>query len=507
MQINNAIFKAYDIRGIYPSEINEISAYAIGRAYATLIRRELKKKDIIISVASDARLSSPSLKAELVRGIIDTGVNVLDLGLLSTPSFYYATAANKYDGGIQVSASHNPKDWNGFKIVRERGLVMSLMTGLGDLRDMISQDNFDPMIIADGKGKVTTVPSIVEAQVYHQARDLVAEKPIRPMKIVVDTANGMGISELRELAKLLPEVTFIWMNEAHDGSFPAHPANPMEHENNVELCRMIMAEKADLGIATDGDGDRVFFFDENGEMIPQEILRAIIAEVMLAVYPGAKIVYDVRPGRITLDTIREHGGQPVLAPVGHSLIKALMLEHDSVYGGESSGHHFFKFTYGTFEAPAMLIVYFLQFISHSPTPVSEQVRPYKRYFNSGEINTKLQNREDGLASIERLKQKYVSGEQNLLDGLSVTYPDYSFNVRLSNTEPLIRLIVESDEKDKMEKKKEEILDFIRNGAPGKPPSPVPVSAITHSSPFIRHWPEYLVYTVIAVVALFLALNF
>lgn len=460
MNLHPSIFKAYDIRGVYPTQVDEEGAYAIGRAYATLMLQENDGQSLSVAVGSDARLSSPSLKAMLIKGLTESGLNVLDIGLVSTPTFYYAVAANNYQGGIQVSASHNPKEYNGFKIVRRGAIAIGLDTGLGSLREIIEKNAYAPLVSEEKKGSITAVPSIVEEQVKEQGSELLRKRPIAIKKIVVDTANGMGVLELKALFAHLLNTQVVWMNEELDGSFPAHPADPMTEANTLDLRKRIIAEKADLGIATDGDGDRVFFFDEKGESIPQEILRGVIAKIVLHDNPGAKIVYDIRPGKITTDLITEGGGIPVLAPVGHTLIKALMLTEHAPYGGESSGHHFFKFDYGTFEAPVVLILHLLQFVSSIAQPVSEYIKPYRRYHNTGEINTKLENREAGLRVIEKLKATYADGVQNELDGLLVTYPHYAFIVRLSNTEPLIRLIVEADEEEVMETKKEELLALI-----------------------------------------------
>ncbi len=461
MNLHPSIFKTYDVRGIYPTQVDEAGAYAIGRAYATLMLKENGGKSMSIAVGSDARLSSPALKAMLVKGLTESGLSVLDIGLVSTPTYYYAVAAKGYDGGIQVSASHNPKEYNGFKMVRKGGIMIGFDTGLRELKNIIDTQNYAPLVASEKKGTVNVVPSIVESQVGEQGKVLLIKHPIRPMEIIVDTANGMAVMELKALAKRLPQINFVWMNEQLDGSFPAHPADPMRPENVADLCKRIIAEKADFGIATDGDGDRYFFFDETGESIPQEILRGIMAQIILAEDPGAKIVYDIRPGKITPDTILKCGGQPILAPVGHTLIKEVMLKEDAPYGGESSGHHFFKFSYGTFEAPVVFVLNLLQFFSHTSNPISAQVKPYRQYFNTGEINTKLESREKGLAVIEIVKQKYADGEQNLLDGVTVTYPSYSFNLRLGNTEPLLRLIVESKDETVMEQKRDELLKIIK----------------------------------------------
>jgi phosphomannomutase len=234
----------------------------------------------------------------------------------------------------------------------------------------------------------------------------------------------------------------------------------MKDENVADLKKKVLEEKADLGIASDGDGDRYFFIDEKGESLPQPILRGLMAQIVLKDHPGAKIGYDIRPGKITRDMIEEAGGVPLLTPVGHSLIKGMMIKEGAVFGGESSGHYCFKLDYGTFEAPVVLVSKLLQYISEQNKPLSEIVAPYKKYFHSGEINMKIPSHEQGLAKIEEIKQKYSNGEQNLLDGVTVEYPEFWFNLRLSNTEPLIRLALEGVSQEIVNQKAEEIKKII-----------------------------------------------
>lgn len=501
MNLHPSIFKSYDIRGVYPSQIDEEGAYAIGRAFATMLGREEDEPMLKIAIGSDARLSSPSLKKALIDGITDTGKNVDDMGIVSTPTFYYTVAARHYHGGIQVSASHNPKDWNGFKIVRKGAVAMSLEAGLRELKSIIDGNTFAPLVERAHKGLASTIPDVVETQVKDQALVLLTKHPIRQMKAVIDTANGMGVLELKELFQRIPGLETVWMNEALDGSFPAHPADPMQDANTEDLRKRIVAERADFGIATDGDGDRVFFFDEKGNVVPQEILRAIMAAIELEEYPESTIVYDIRPGRITYDIIQEKGGKGIEAPVGHSLIKAIMMKENAVYGGESSGHHFYRFPYGTFEAPVVLIIKFLQFISRSMQPVSVQIQPYRKYYNSGEINTTLASREAGVVAIESLKKIYSDGTQQHTDGLSVGYPDYWFNVRLSNTEPLIRLIVEARTEALMREKCDEILRHVRDGSSASVQTAASSWARPRSNKKVFHWLEYLVYIGLAAGAL------
>ncbi|MDP3965178.1 MAG: phosphomannomutase/phosphoglucomutase [bacterium] len=461
MNVEPSIFKAYDIRGLYPSEVNADVAYAIARAYATLMLAEANGKRLRIAVGSDARLSSPELKANLIRGLTDSGLDVEDIGLVSTPTFYFSVGYFGYDGGIQVSASHNPKEWNGFKLARKNAIPMSGDSGIKALQATIESETFAPLVPADKKGTTgNRNNNVVETEIKEQM-NMAAPRgfSIKPFKIAIDPANGMGSPDMKALFAKLP-CTIVWMNEAVDGTFPAHPADPMKDENTADLRKKILAERCDMGIASDGDGDRYFIFDEKGEAVPQAILRGLMAQIELHEHPGATVVYDVRPGRVTKEMIDEVGGTPVVAPVGHSLIKEKMILENAIFGGESSGHYFYKLPYGTFEAPVVLIYKFLAFLSAQEKPLSEVVAPYKRYVNSGEINSRLADRDAGLSKIEEMKKVYQE-KQNTIDGLTVEYPEFWFNVRLSNTEPLIRLIVEARDKKTMENKRDELLALIK----------------------------------------------
>jgi len=458
MNIDQSIFKAYDIRGIYPDQLDEDMAYAMGRAYATLLRKELPDGPVTIAVGGDMRTSTPTLKERVIAGLLDSGINVDDIGLASTPTFYFGVAFYGYLGGLQVSASHNPKEYNGFKLVRKGGVPVSGDTGIMDLKQMIIDESFAPL--ADTKGVLQKREGVVEAEVEDQIKQADVSK-IKPLKIVADGSNAMGSVDIEALFKKLP-CELITMNFELDGTFPAHEADPMKPENTQALCQRVVAEGADLGIAPDGDGDRIFFIDEKGEVIPQAILRGLMAQIELLQHPGAKVAYDIRPGRITRDMIEELGGQAIVTRVGHSLIKEKMIEEDVIFGGESSGHYFYRLPYGTFEAPMVLILKLLQYVSETNKPFSEIIAPLKRYSHSGEINTKLASREAAQAKIEAIKEKYADGNQIFIDGITVEYPDFWFNLRSSNTEPVIRLTVEAKDLALMEAKRDELLALIRS---------------------------------------------
>jgi len=450
--VDRSIFKAYDIRGIYPNQLDENMAYRIGRAYATFILSENPKTKNIV-VGSDMRLSSPALKEKLISGIIDSGLNVVDVGLVSTPTFYFAVAYYGFDGGIQVSASHNPKEYNGFKLVKEKALPISKDTGIMEMLEIIEKDRF---VKAGKKGKVSKKDGIMEDLISDQLSFLDSSK-IKKFKIVVDAANSMGAIDMEWFFGKIP-AEIVKLNFELDGSFPAHEADPLKEENLVQLKKKVVEVGADLGIASDGDGDRYFFVDEKGESLRQEILRGIMAQEELKEDPNAVVGYDIRPGRITKDMIDEMGGRSVVTPVGHSLIKALMIKNNAVFDGESSGHYAYRKPYGTFEMPMILVAKFLRYLSGKDATFSEAVKPYKKYFHSGEINFKVKSVPDKLKKVE---SEFSDGEINKLDGVTVTYKDWWFNVRGSNTEPVIRLNLEARSRELMDDGVKKVSEIIK----------------------------------------------
>lgn len=454
MKIDQSIFKAYDIRGVYPEQLDETVAYKVGRAYAQLLKAESAKQTLTVVVSGDMRISTPQLKDKLISGLTDSGINVVDIGMATTPTFYFAVGFYKYDGGIQVSASHNPKEYNGFKMVRAKAVPISGDTGIEEIKELVVKDSWDS--VAE-PGQVTTKSGVVEEAVKQQKREIDITQ-FKPLKIVIDGANTVATLDLDEMLKGLP-FEIIRLNWELDGTFPAHDADPLHEENLDQLKAAVLEHQADLGIAPDGDGDRYFFIDEKGKTVRQEILRGIMAQISLAEHPGAKVAYDIRPGRITLDMIKEAGGKPIVTRVGHSLIKEQMLKEDAVFGGESSGHYFYKFDYGTFEAPTSLVLRFLKYVSDQNKKLTEIIKPYQRYFHSGEINSVV---DDPLAKIEEIKQVHSQAKLNDLDGITVEYDDYWFNVRASNTEPKLRLNLEAKTEDLMAQKRDEVLKLIRS---------------------------------------------
>ncbi len=457
MQFNQKIFKAYDIRGIYGKDFLDDFAYNLGLAYAKLRKEETKKTSPLeVVIAKDMRLSSDSLHKNLINGLLDAGVNVIDIGLNSTPTFYFAVASLNYDGGIIVSASHNPAEWNGFKIVRNKALPLGGETGLEILKKYISNNDLEK-IKTKKKGTLTKKNDILEQEVIYSLNFANIEK-IKNLKIVVDAANAMGAPYSEKLFEKLP-VQLVKLNFTLDGTFPNHEADPLKTENLTQIKEKIIEEKADLGIALDGDGDRVFFLDEKGEVINQSIIRGLLAKIFLQDKPGAKIAYDIRPGKITEDLILENGGVPVLSRVGHSLIKDQSVKENIYFAGESSGHFFLNMDIGCFEVPMIIILKILVEFSQQEKKVSEYIKPFKKYYSSGEINLDVSNKELALKNIQK---SFNDGKINLLDGVSVSYPNYWFNVRASNTEEKIRLNLEAVSEEIMNKKTKDVLKIIKS---------------------------------------------
>jgi phosphomannomutase len=455
LPINPEIFKAYDIRGVYGQDFDNELGYLLGLAYVELRTDDpdYKGEKLKIAVAADMRLSSPELKEHLIRGLIAAGADVVDLGTVSTPTMYFAVGHYGYDGGITVSASHNPKEWNGFKLVRAKAVPISGETGINYLKEKILENRFLP---TPTKGELSTNFQTLADEIIY-ALSFAGKEKIKPLKVVVDTANGMGATYIQALFAELP-CEMIPVNFSLDGSFPVHEADPIKEENLVQLQAEVKKNKADLGIAIDGDGDRMFFIDNLGEAIPQPIIRGLLAKMFLEIKPGARIGYDVRPGRITVDLIKEGGGIPVMTRVGHSLIKEQMLNNDIFFAGESSGHFYLRGEAGCFEYPSIIILKLLTLVSETPQGIAAYISPYKKYFNSGEINRVVSDKE---AVFNNIRTKYKDGQTSLLDGLTIEYPDFWFNVRGSNTEPKIRLNLEAVDQKTMENKRDEVLALMQ----------------------------------------------
>jgi phosphomannomutase len=443
-------FKAYDIRGRIPDEINETLAYDIGRAYAAFVRPRQ------VAVGYDIRLSSPQLARALKRGLMDCGSDVLDIGLWGTEGAYYATFAEQLDGGIMVTASHNPPDYNGMKFVREQARPISADTGLQEMRALIEQERLPAKAAVSGRERpLDILPGYLEHLMGY-----VQGVRLRKLKVVVNAGNGGAGLIIDALQDKLP-FEFIKLNNEPDGHFPHGVPNPMLEENRASTAARVRSSAADLGLAWDGDYDRCFFFDERGQFIDGYYLVGLLAETFLKREPGARIVHDPRLIWNTLDIVMRHGGTPVLCKSGHAFIKQKMREVDAVYGGEMSAHHYFRrFAYCDSGMIPWLLV--LAVISESGQPLSALVGERMRLFPaSGEINRKLAT--DAKSILARVRAHYESSARgiDLTDGLSMEFERWRFNLRGSNTEPLVRLNVESRADEAlMRAKTEEVLRLI-----------------------------------------------
>jgi phosphomannomutase len=442
------VFKAYDVRGIYPEELDEEGAYAIGRAYVQQFEPRR------IAVGRDMRLSSPQMAEAVIRGAADEGAEVLDIGLAGTEMVYFAVGELELDGGIMVTASHNPKEYTGMKIVRRGALPVGGESGLLDVRDRAAA-------VADLKGGGESRVQQVDIWPGYVDRVLSFIDPaaLRPLKVVVDAANGMAGLMLPPVLERLGAVEAVRCYFDPDGSFPNHEPNPLLPENREFIVRKTLDEGADLGVAFDGDADRCFFVDDSGEFVPGDFATALLAESVLEKEPGARIIYDVRASWSVPETITAAGGVPLINRVGHAYIKHRMRADDAAFGGEVSGHYYFR-GFSQADSGVVPFLLMLELVSKKGQKLSEILEPFRsRYFITGELNTPVA---DVALKLQELKERYASeGEVSHLDGISVDADDWHFNVRPSNTEPLLRLNLEARTQELMERKRDEVLDLIR----------------------------------------------
>jgi phosphomannomutase len=443
--INPAIFKAYDVRGIYPDQINEEAAHAIGGA--TVAHLGVSR----VAVARDMRVSGPVLMAELIRGMVEQGAEVTDLGLCSTDELYFAVGKYGYPAGVMVSASHNPAAYNGFKFCRENAISISSETGLDAIRDIALNG---PPAPRETRGTVHT-RDVLDPFVKH-VLGFIDTSAVRPLHICIDAGNGMAGMVAPEVFKHLPvEVTPLFFDL--DGRFPNHQASPLEPENMVDVQKAVRETHADMGVAFDGDADRMFITDEHGELVGGDMVTALVAKALLARNPGATILYNLICSRSVPEVIEKSGGTAIRTRVGHSFIKAQMRETNAIFGGEHSGHFYFRDNfYADSGMIALLMV--LELVSRENKPVSELIHSIDSRVRSGEINSKVQ---DIPGRLQAIKQHFSDATLDELDGLTVEYPDWWFNVRPSNTEPLLRLNVEGDTRELMEKGRDRAIAVIR----------------------------------------------
>ena len=447
MDIDKSIFKAYDIRGVYPEQINEDLVYSIAQAYVKLVN---PKK---VAVGCDMRLSGEAFKQALVRGLTDSGVDVVDLGLVSTDTLYFAVPFLGLDGGIQATASHNPKEFGGLKMVREKGYPISGDSGIYQIRDMVSEGF---KFMAETKGNLST-KDVSEEYIAH-VLSMVDVKKLKPLKVVANTNFGMASVALKRLEKLLPIEFVEILNGNLDGNFPKGRPDPLVPENRTETQEAIRKHGADLGVAWDADADRCFFFDETGRFLSGYFTTAVLSEIMLARYPKSKVVVDMKLNWAIKDTVEKLGGTALPNKTGHSFFKERMISEDAVFGGEVSAHYYFKDNYYLDNGIIPLLL-MLELLSTSGKKMSELYQPFfAKYFAIEETNVVVKEVQTVL---EVIKNRYKDGEVSYIDGISVEYPNWRFSVRSSNTEPLIRLNLEAKNKQLMEEKSEELLNLLR----------------------------------------------
>jgi phosphomannomutase len=442
------VFKAYDVRGLHPGELDEEGAYAIGRAYAEHFEPRT------MAVGRDMRVSAPAMAEAAISGAADGGADVLDIGMVGTEMLYHAVGSLGLEGGICVTASHNPKEYTGMKIVRRGALPVGGDSGLLEIRDRALRGFGTP----GRRGVVRQEdvwPSFVE-----KVLSFVDLSAIRPLKVVIDAANGMAGAMLPPVLERLP-VEAVTCYFEPDGTFPNHEPNPLLPENREFIVRTTREQGADLGVAYDGDADRCFFVDDAGEFVPGDFVTALLAQSVLEKYPGGKVIYDVRASWAVPKTIAEAGGVPLVHRVGHAFIKHRMREEDAVFGGEVSAHYYFR-DFSQADSGVVPFLLMVELISKRGRTLSELLEPYRRaYFLTGEINTPVA---DVALKIRELEERYAAegGRISHLDGVSVEFDDWHFNVRPSNTEPLLRLNLEALSEPLMEKKREEVLSVIRS---------------------------------------------
>ena len=454
VQVKPGIFKAYDVRGLYGSELDGEVAHLLGRAFARVLAgmREKPTEELRVGLGRDMRNEAPEMAGRVRDGLVAEGCEVLDAGMVGTEMLYFLVGSRQLDGGAMITASHNPKAYTGVKLVREGALALSGEAGIGEIRNLIEAGMPDP----PGGGSVTALDVYDEFQQH--VLSFIEHDRVGPLRVVVDGGNGMAgpmVGPVLERLNL-DVVTTYWVP---DGEFPDHEPNPLLEENRQFVIDRVLAEDADLGIAWDGDADRCFFIDDNGVFVDGDFLTALLARQLLEKEPGATVLYDVRASRAVPDTVRELGGQAFVNRVGHAFFKSALRERGAAFGGEVSGHYYFRDFWcadsGTI--PALVV---LELLSTQKRSLSELVGFLRdRYFISGEINSQV---EDPEGKMKQLAELHADADVSWLDGVSVDYPDWHFNVRPSNTEPLLRLNLESlISREDLEEKRDQLLEVIR----------------------------------------------
>ncbi len=445
--VDPSIFKAYDVRGIYPTQIDGAVARRIGAAFVDYLGAKR------IAIGRDIRLSSPEIATAFEQGARARGAEVADIGVVGTDVLYYYVARNDLDGGAIITASHNPKEYNGLKMVRRGALALSGDAGIREIREAIVGGAHAQL--PTPAGQPTRVADVLEEYARH-CLSFIDPKRVPRLKVVMDAGNGMGSVAARPVFRDLPLETVPLYFEP-DGTFPNHPADPLIEENRLEIMERVKAEGADLGIAWDGDADRCFFIDDTGAFVPGDFVTALLGEAFCRKEPGARIIYDVRASRAVADRVTAAGGTALMHRVGHAFIKKRMRDEGAVFGGEVSGHFYFRENW--FADNGMIPALVLLELLGDGQKLSQRLAPLRaRYHLSGEINSKVADVPRALA---RLEERYADGRITKLDGISVDYDDWHFNVRASNTEPLLRLNLEACGDAEMQRRRDEVLAVIR----------------------------------------------
>jgi len=454
--VSPGIFKAYDIRGLYGEEIDGDVAEQLGRAFTRVLAglRGKATTELRIGLGRDMRLTAPELAARYRAGMVAEGAHVLDAGMVGTEMLYFLVGSRDLDGGLMCTASHNPKAYTGAKLVREGALALSGDTGIGEMQKLV----LDGLPAPTGQpGRVEEVD--VYAEFQQRALSFIDPSAIRPLKIVLDGGNGMAGPMIGPILERLDGLELVPTYWTPDGEFPDHEPNPLLPENRRSVIEKVTGEGADLGIAWDGDADRCFFFDADGEFVDGDFLTALLARSVLESHPGADILYDVRASRAVADTVAAAGGRALVNRVGHAFFKTRMREEGGQFGGEVSGHYYFADFYNADSGtlPALLV---LELLGKSGRTLAELLEPYRStYFLSGEINSEVN---DPRGRMEEIRRRYANAAITQLDGVSIDYEDWHFNVRASNTEPFLRLCLESlVSREHMEARRDEVLSLIR----------------------------------------------
>ncbi len=455
--MNTSIFKAYDIRGIYPTDINEEVFETVIASIAHFFKQKLNNQSPKILLSRDMRVSSPSLYQVALKTLVASGVQVIDADLLPTPTFYYGVLKHKYDGGIHVTASHNPKEYAGTKFVLRDGdqiIKIGKETGMNDIRELATNESYPPYT---NTGTVVQNRTILDEEVEEALADFDTSQ-LKPYRVVADPANGMGSLYLKKVFEHIPG-TLSMINDELDGTFPAHQADPLDFDNLIPLQEEVKKEGADFGVEPDGDGDRIFFVDEKGAVIPATMISALIASQVLTHNPQANVIVDIRYTRNVTHVVEKHGGTLHISKVGHAFITQDVNRHEAFFAGESSGHFYFGANGGA-ESAVKVLLYVIDAMSRSGQPLSRVLESLHTSFESGERNFVLSVGTVAQDLVKKIAEKYKDGTVSELDGLAVDYADWRFNIRSSNTEPLLRLNVEADNEQLMQQHFETLTQLI-----------------------------------------------